>query len=213
MRRIAIIGAGAFGIQIKNAIQHDSVEPFEIMGFFDDYQEEGSIIEGFPILGKLDEIVIKFQEGLFDCVFIAIGYKHFMFKEELYDKLNGIVPLATIVSMNAFIHPTAKVGNGVLISNGVIINANAVVDDNTCITLRSIVNHDCFVGKHTFFSTNVSTAGHVSIGKRCFIGVGCIISDNVQVSDDIWLSPGCVVGKDLTSSGKYMSYSMKLSKF
>lgn len=212
MRKIAIIGSGAFGIQIKNAIHYDCIEPFEIIGFFDDYQEKDTLVEGYPILGKLDEIINKYKAGLFDCIFIAIGYKHFKFREELYNKLNGIVPFANIISQNAFIHPTAKIGKGVLITNFAIINANAIVDDNTCITLRSIVNHDCYVDKHTFFSTNVSTAGHVRIGKRCFIGVGCIISDSVQVGDDVWLSPGCVVGKDISSSGRYMSYSMKLSK-
>lgn len=212
MRRIAIIGSGAFGIQIKNSVHLDSVEPFEVIGYFDDYQEKGRIIEGYPILGNLEEVVEKYKKGLFDCVFIAIGYKHFAFREELYNKLNGIVPLATIISRHAFVHPTAKIGRGVLITNFAIINANAIVDDNTCITLRSIVNHDCYIGKHTFFSTNVSTAGHVSIGDRCFIGVGCVISDNINIGDDVWLSPGCVVGKDISVPGKYIGYSMKLNK-
>ena len=99
-----------------------------------------------------------------------------------------------------------------MITNFAIINKNAKVEDDVCITLRSIVNHDCFVDKHTFFSTNVSTAGNVKIGKRCFIGIGCILSDGISIHDDVWLSPGVGAGKDIIDSGQYISCSMKIVK-
>ncbi|MBQ4520296.1 MAG: hypothetical protein II999_06770 [Bacteroidaceae bacterium] len=214
MKRIAIIGSGAFAQQICQYIKYDSIEAYEIVGYFDDYAEIGASINGYPVLGKIENVVHEYSKSLFDCVFIAIGYKHFHFKEELYNILHiqNKIPLGNIISPSAFIHPTSQIGNGVLISSHTIINMNAVVGDNTCITLRSIVNHDCFVDKHSFLSTNVATAGHVHIGKRCFIGVGCIVSDNISICDDVWLSPGCVVAKKIEEFGQYIGYSMKLSK-
>ena len=44
MRRIAIIGAGAYGQQILTFIQNDSVEEFKVVGFFDDYAQVGTMI-------------------------------------------------------------------------------------------------------------------------------------------------------------------------
>ena len=212
MRRIAIIGSATFAQQIVDTIENDSIESFEIVGYFDDFAEIGTDVKGYYVLGKIDSIIELYHQNRFDCVFIAIGYKHFAFKEKVYDKLKNRIPLANIICKTAFIHPTAKIGEGVLITNFAIINKNAKVEDDVCITLRSIVNHDCFVDKHTFFSTNVSTAGNVKIGKRCFIGIGCILSDGISIHDDVWLSPGVGAGKDIIDSGQYISCSMKIVK-
>lgn len=212
MRRIAIIGSAAFGQQIVDTIENDSIESFEIAGYFDDFAVVGSKIKGYPVLGKIDSIVELYHQDRFDCVFIAIGYKHFAFKETVYNKIKNRIPLANIICKTAFIHPTSKIGEGVLIASFAIVNKNATIEDDVCITLRSIVNHDCLVDKHTFFSTSVSTAGNVKIGKRCFIGIGCILSDGISVADDVWLSPGVVLGKDINSSGHYIGYSMKVTK-
>ena len=37
MRRIAIIGSATFAQQIVDTIENDSIESFEIVGYFDDY--------------------------------------------------------------------------------------------------------------------------------------------------------------------------------
>ena len=212
MRRIALIGSASFAQQIVNTIEHDILEPMSIVGYFDDYEEIGKIIKGYPVLGKIDDIFNLYKNNIFDCVFIAIGYKHFKFKEKCYNSIINKIPLANIICKTAYIHPTAKLGKGVLIKDFAIINQNAIIEDNVCVTLRSIVNHDSFIDKHTFFSTNVATAGNVSIGKRCFLGIGTIISDGVRIHDDVWLSPGSVVGKDLNEAGHYMGYALRINK-
>ena len=210
-RRLAIIGSGAFAQQIINIIE-DAVEPFEVVGYFDDFVRKGEFVCGYPVLGAIEDLFELYHSNVYDCIFLAIGYKHFSFKETIYNMIKGKIPLANIISKTAFVHPTARIGEGVLLKEFSIINQNAVVEDNVCITLRSIVNHDCFIDKHTFFSTSVTTAGNVHIGKRCFIGVGSIISDGVMITDDVWLSPGSVVGKDLKEPGQYIGYSLKLNK-
>ena len=212
MKRIALIGSASFAQQIVNTIEHDSSEPMKIIGYFDDYEKIGTMIKGYPVLGKIDDLFDLYNNDVFDCTFIAIGYKHFYFKEELYNKISGKIPLANIICKTAYIHSTAQLGEGILIKDYAIINQNAIIEDNVCITLRSIVNHDSFVDKHTFFSTNVVTAGNVHIGKRCFIGIGSIISDGIKVHDDIWLSPGSVVSKDLNEAGHYMGYALRINK-
>lgn len=67
MRRIAIIGSAAFGQQIVDTIENDSMESFEIVGYFDDFAEVGSKIKGYSILGKIDSIVELYHQDRFDC--------------------------------------------------------------------------------------------------------------------------------------------------
>ncbi|MBR4853807.1 MAG: hypothetical protein IKU88_03665 [Alistipes sp.] len=210
MKRIAIIGAGAYGQQILTFIQNDSMEKFSVVGFFDDYAQIGSTIAGLPVLGSISDVVIKYTNDEFDCVFIAIGYKHFEFKEKVYDTIKGIIPLANIICKHAFIHPTAKLGEGVFIGNFVVINMGAELEDNVTVTLHSIINHDSLVKKHTFISTRVTTAGNVVIGGKCFIGVASVISDGVHIVDSVWLSPATIVVKDIKNAGHYMSAGVRI---
>lgn len=210
MRKIAIIGAGAYGQQILTFIHNDSVENFKIVGFFDDYAQVGTIVSGVPVIGYISDVISHYHNNEFDCVFIAIGYKHFDFKEQVYNSIKGIVPLANIICKHAFVHPTAKLGEGIFLGNFVVINLGAELEDDVTVTLHSIINHDSIVRKHTFVSTRVTTAGNVDIGSKCFIGVGSVISDGIKIADSVWLSPATVVVKDLESPGQYMSPSLRV---
>lgn len=208
MKRLALIGAGSFAKQIMSYIE--SNDEYVVVGFFDDNTDLGVSFEGKSIFGVLDDIERKYQEGLFDCIFISIGYVWFDVRERIYNKLKGVVPFANIISKLATIKKGANLGEGILITDGVYISDTATIEDNVCITLRSIVNHGCTIKKHTFFSTNVSTAGNVVIGEKCFIGVGCIISDGVSICDNVWLSPGTIVVQNIKKQGKYLSPSIKI---
>lgn len=208
MKKIAFLGSGDLAKRLSDTVQ--SWNLYEPVGFIDNNCEKKTLINGFPVLGSDDEVQTLYNQGVFDCVFIAIGYLNFNIREKLYNQFKGVVPLANIISPTAYIHPSATLGEGILISDGSFIHREAVIEDNVCITLRSIVNHGGYVKKHTFFSTGVVTAGNVTVGEKCFVGVGCVISDGVTICDNVWLSPGSVVVKNLKKPGHYMSSSTKL---
>ncbi len=208
MKKIAIIGTGDYSKSVINFIEKYKL--YTVVGYFDNTQSSGTIINGYPVIGCDNDIISLFQKNTFDAVFIAIGYLKFSARENIYQMLKGIVPFANLISPLASIDDTAVIGKGVMISDGAVIHSNAVVEDNASVTLHSIVNHGCRVGCHSFLSTRVTMAGNVTIGKRCFIGVGVIISDGVSICDDVWLSPGSVVVKSLKKSGQYLSQATKL---
>lgn len=208
MKKLALIGSKDFAQGIIENLKY--IGSYEVVGYFDDFEKKGTIINGYSVLGNVNDSIHLFNQGAFDCVFIAIGYSSFTGRETIYNKLKGKIPFANIISKTAFVHPTAKLGEGILLTDGVYIGRGAVIEDNVSITLRSIVNHGCTVKKHSFFSTNVSLAGNVVVGEKCFIGVGCVISDSVEICNDSWLSPGLVVVKSIKKPGHYMSISYKL---
>lgn len=208
MYNLVLIGSRAMAHGIKDMVE--LYQLYNFIGYFDDFAEKGSIVEGKPVLGNTDNCINMYRQGLFDFIFIASGYNSFEGREKLYSKFKGIVPFANIISPTAFVHPNSRIGEGVLLSDGVYINRDVVIEDNVDITLRSIINHGGHIKKHTFFSTGVVTAGNVTIGERCFVGVGCVISDGVSICDDVWLSPGSIVIKDIKQPGHYLSQSSKL---
>lgn len=208
MKKIAFIGSGDLAIDLCERVV--LWNQYEVVGFIDGSKKNGSAVNGFPVLGNDDDVIRLYKEGVFDCIYIAIGYLKFQIREKLYKRFKGVVPLANIISPTAFVHPTANLGEGIQLSDGVYIAQHAVVEDNVLITLHSIVNHGNLIKKHTYFSTRVTPAGNVTIGERCFIGVGAIISDGVTICDDVWLSPGSIVVKDIKTSGQYLSQAVRL---
>lgn len=208
MKRIAFLGSGDLAVDLCERVQ--LWNQYEVAGFIDGSCEKGTLIQGLPVLGKDDDVVDLYKKGVFDCVYIAIGYLNFKVREKLYNRFKNVVPLANIISPTAYVHPTATLGEGIQLSDGVYIGQHATVDDNVLITLQSIVNHGCHVKKHAYFSTRVTTAGNVTIGERCFIGVGVVISDGITICDDVWLSPGSIVVSNIKNPGQYLSQAAKL---
>jgi len=58
LKEIAIFGAGGFGLEVSmlveqmNAVSHE----WELIGFFDDGEPKGKIINGYPVLGGIDKL-------------------------------------------------------------------------------------------------------------------------------------------------------------
>ena len=58
MKDIAIYGVGGFGREVLALIQDINCvhSQWNIVGFFDDGYEKGMMINGYPILGKVDDL-------------------------------------------------------------------------------------------------------------------------------------------------------------
>lgn len=210
MERLAIIGTKNLAHQIA-AYARDAGR-FEVVGYIDNQEAAGTVINGVPVLGSVAQAEELYRAGRFDSVFIAIGYSHFDLKEEFYRQVKGRIPLATIICPDTIIHPTAIIGEGVLIASGTQIGLGAVVEDNVTITSGVLIGHQSRIGKHSFFAGRVALAGFVKIGERCFLGLNSMFADDVTVGDDIWICPGTVVAKDVKEKGKYMSAALKIYK-
>lgn len=209
-QRLALIGSQDFAQQIIDYAKKTNL--FDIVGYYDDFQEKGNYINGLPILGKVNDIINDYINGLFDCTFICMGYNHFRIKEEFYNKVKGIIPLATIIVPGADIADSAIIGEGVLITKETIIHEHCIIEDNVVI-LGGLLAHDNHIGKHTYIAGGVHFAGKVSIGKRCFIGIRTLVADHVSICDDVWITLGCIVAENITKSGKYLSPAQRIICF
>jgi len=79
------------------------------------------------------------------------------------------------------IHPTAKLGENVVVGINVIVAENVVVGDN------------CFIGHNSFIRNNAKIGDRVSIRYSCLIDPYVIVGDDVKVFPFAILSTGTVV--------------------
>ncbi len=210
MKKIALIGTKEFSEQIITFANETG--EFEFVGYFDDLVEKGTIINGKPVLGKVEEAIDLYKDGIFDYIFEGIGYTRFDLREFYYNMLKGKVPFANIISKTAVIGKDVVLGEGIYLGSDSYVGEGTVVEDNVFIHGSSHLGHENKIGSHTYFSGRVDTAGFCEIGKRNFWGIRTLCADHITVCDDVWIGIGCVVAKDIKQPGKYMSSAAKLYK-
>ena len=202
MKNLAIIGSGDLGRQIAYHAIND--KHYNVVGFFDDFAEKGSLIDGIKILGNLSEIQENFDDAVFDEIIIGIGYKHLQFRETLFIQLQNKVEFAKIIHSSCYVDPSCKIGEGVCMFPGTVLDQNVTIEDNVLINIDCTIAHDSKIKTNTFLSPRVAIAGFVTIGKRCNIGINSTIIDNIVIENDIQTGGGTVVINDLKKSGLYV---------
>ena len=208
--RIAIIGSGDLGQSIAHYAQSNG---FEIVGFYDDFQQAEKV-KGIPILGKLDEIESDYMEHVFDALVCAVGYKHFGFREKVFNKYRHelSIPFATIIDSSCHVDTTASIGDGVVIFPMAIVDKGCVIEDNVLLNVGVTIAHDSRVKEHSFLSARVAMAGFSTIGKRCMIGINSTIIDKITVCDDTRLGGGTLLIHSVTKKGLYVGVPAKWIK-
>ena len=144
-----------------------------------------------------EDIFEKFASGIFDCVFIGIGYANKLVKNKLYELVKGKIPLANIIHPTAVIFPNAVLGEGILIGAYSIVGRNTVINDNVAIVNAVSGGHDCILGKHTYVASRAAIAGRVSIGEYCFRGLNASVRDEIAIGNNVTLGIGSVSIKDI----------------
>ena len=210
MKRLALIGSKEFAQQIRYFAQYAG--GYDVVGYFDDFQTPGTIVEGLPILGHSLEIENEFKKGKFDEIFLAAGYNNFEFRESAFMNLKGKVPFATIIDPTAEICRGVSIGEGVYIGRNTVVDDCARIDDNVFIHRNCLIGHDSHIHSHSYFSGFDHLAGYCDIGARNFIGLSVCIADHIATCDDVWVGIGCIVAKKIRKPGKYMTESVLLTK-
>ncbi|MFM7194805.1 MAG: acetyltransferase, partial [Bacteroidota bacterium] len=109
MKNITIIGAGGFGREVQMLIGHiNAVSPeWTIAGFRDDGIEKGTMINGLPVLGRVDDLDVQHEAW----AVMAIGNP--VVKKKVAQQLEG-----SGIRWASLIHPAVIMGDRRYISIG-----------------------------------------------------------------------------------------------
>jgi sugar O-acyltransferase (sialic acid O-acetyltransferase NeuD family) len=210
-KKLAIIGGGELGIQILNLALKDAT--YEVVGFFDDTIELNSTVFNlYKNIGNFNDIISLFNKGIFDCLILAIGYKHMKFRKEIFEKLSKKIPFATIIHKSCIIDDTATVKQGSIIYPGCIIDKNVIIEENVLLNLGVIIAHDSILDAHCFIAPGSMVSGFVHIKNSCFIGTGTVIIDNIKIEANCTIGAATLVNKNLIETATYVGNPVRLLK-
>jgi sugar O-acyltransferase (sialic acid O-acetyltransferase NeuD family) len=202
MNKLAIIGSSDLGQLIAHHAVND--KHYDLVGFYDDFKNEGDKVKGIKVLGKISKIETDYKKGVFDKLLIGIGYKHFDFRKKTFELFQGRIPFGKLVHSSCYVDSSCQLGDGVVLFPGCTLDQNVILNNNVLLNTACVIAHDSKVGPHTFLSPGVVVAGFVSIGECCNIGINSTVIDNIVIGDNIQTGGGCVVINNIDKRGKYV---------
>ena len=204
MKNLIIIGAGGFAREVYwNAQKTEGFNSdWKIKGFLDgdvklsdeDYKK---LPEGVAVLGDVDNYEIC-NDDVFTC---AVGTPEV--RKKLIEKmLNRGAKFINLISRNANILPTVKIGNGVMIWFNSFISDNVQIGDYSLISASTIIGHDVKIGKYCCIMAHVDVNGWSEVGDNVFIGSHAAICPKSKIEDNAYIGIGSIVLKKVRAGKK-----------
>jgi len=163
--KIILIGSGTLAKLVIDIFSFK--KEFEISGIYDDTYEKGSKVNGYSILGKIED---AFQSDIKN-VIICIGNQKA--KKEFYNKFK----------VHGFSFPN-------VIAHNAIISNNSTIEDGCIIGFFSTVLYDTHIGKGTCILNNVSINHNTQIKEFGLIGVGVLIGNDSIIEEGVHIGMG-----------------------
>ncbi len=195
-----IIGASGHGKVVADIAR--KLGRYSEISFLDDDLEKE--IPGYQLLGSVKE----YKKWKDTCEFIvAVG--DCRIRSEIQKNIERDARIATLV------HPTAVLGENVVLGEGTVIMANAVINSASILGKGVIVNtgstidHDCRIGNYVHTAPGSHISGTVFIGDRVWVGVGSCIVNNVSICEECVIGAGAAVIGDIERKGTYVGVPAK----
>lgn len=191
-RKVIIIGGdGNGGIAaacISDMRDNYSIWEYEVHGFLNDFIAKGETINGYPVLGGLQD-VNKFLDQGYYFIYAIHSISHAPLRIKIFEALN--IPDERLVTL---IHPLTFIGEGTEIEPGCMIMANSYIGPKSKIGKCTFIMANCAIGHNN----KIGGFCHFSLGAVCGsvlnIGDGCDVALNATVMEKLTLGNFSVVG-------------------
>lgn len=191
MKRLAILGAGTFAVEVLEAAE--SAPGIDIVAFV--VSEPGLVrqptLEGRPVVPIAE---LPWPVGDVEMIAGIVTTKRRLFIEDVARRgfafTSAIHPAATVSRR-------AEIERGTFAGAGVIVGANARIGAHTVLNRGANVAHDVRIGAFSTIGPGAIIAGGVSIGEGVYVGVGAVIRDHVEIADGAVIAAGAVVVKSV----------------
>jgi sugar O-acyltransferase (sialic acid O-acetyltransferase NeuD family) len=197
-QKLRIFGAGVGGAVAADLVAWQFADRFEIEGFYDDRMATiGRGPGNLPILGSVaDGLDALPGSGRAALVRLgtrgsAAGWRTFL---SLRDR--G-VSLPSLVSPDAHVAPSARIGRNVMVFPGVFIGTFTSIGDMTTLHGGCAIEHHGALGDNVLVGPGVAAAGGVSIGSHSLIGTGARLASGSRVGIGAILGAGALLTRDI----------------
>ena len=213
MKDIAIFGVGGFGREVLALIKDiNRVEPtWNIVGFFDDGYEKGEMFNGYPNLGKMEDLN-KWKAPL--SLTLAIGSP--AIKKTILGRItNPFVDYPTLIHPSVWVGDKefVEIGKGCVLCAGVMVTTNVQIKDFVILNLQCTVGHDTVINDHASFMPSVNISGEVIVGEGVYVGTGAKIINQLEIGEYTIVGAGAVVAETLPAHCTAVGVPAKPIKF
>lgn len=213
MKNIAIFGAGGFGREVKliiDKINEVTQNTYFFVGFYDDGIEKGTIVNGYPVLGGIQELNEVTSEL---SLIISIGDPRI--KKNILNKIeNSFIKFPTIIHPNVSVSSDdVQIGKGTIICEGTIITCNINIGEFVIFNLMCTVGHDTTIDNYCAFMPSVNISGEVHLHKSVYVGTGAKIINQLEIGENTIIGAGAVVSKSLPANCTAVGIPAKPIKF
>ncbi|AUP01946.1 NeuD protein [Streptococcus agalactiae] len=166
--------------------------------------------DGYPVLGKLYDVLPYLEDGSIDAVFITIGdnaKRKELFEYVAKDYYDSII---NIISPNALVlTPDSICGRGIFIGFGAFIGSKVKLFDNNVVNTGALIEHHTVVESHCNIAPNATINGLCYIREEVYVGSASVIIQTLDISSCTTIGAGAVVVKDIIESGTYVGVPAK----
>lgn len=212
MKNIAVVGAGGFGREVKVLIDAINVQNkiYNFIGFYDDAIPKGTIINGFPILGKVEDL-----NHIADNLSVALGIGDPEKKRKIVELVHN-----SKITYDNLIHPSTiistdevSIGMGVIICANCIVTCNISIGDFVTLNLMCTIGHDAIIKNYSSFMPSVNISGGVMIESGVYVGTGANIINQLVIGANSIVGAGAVVCNSLPDNCTAVGMPAKPIKF
>jgi len=194
-KKIVLIGGGGHCKVVISIFK--KLDNFKIAGIVDNYKSE-SFISGIKIIGTDDDLKDIYKSGIHNALITVGSIKDNTKRYTLFNMAKEIgYKFPVIISPEAIVDESVKIGEGTVIMPGSIINIDSSIGENSIINTGSIIEHDCKIGNHCHITPGVHISGAVNIGELSFLGIGTAIIQGIKIGKNVTIGAGSVVIKDI----------------
>ncbi|KHD44210.1 acetyltransferase [Streptococcus hongkongensis] len=207
-KKLAFLGAGSHADAIVPVIDNLS---YEFIGFFDD--KDISEHDGYPVLGRMYDVLKFLDNGMIDAVFITIGDN--AKRRELFDYVakNYYHSIINIISPDALVlTPESICGRGIFIGFGAFIGSKVQLFDNNVVNTGALIEHHTIVKSHCNIAPNATINGLCKIEEEVYFGSASVITQTLSITSQTIIGAGAVIISDIVESGTYVGIPAKKIK-
>ncbi len=197
MDDIIILGAGGLGQEIVWLIEeiNEEKKKWNLIGYMDSHPAvQNKSFIGYPVIGPYT-LVEKYPNAYY-----VIAFGDPRLRKRIVENVisNHNIKWANLYSPTVKIHPSHKIGTGVIIGRYTDLTVNCKIGNFVMLNIHVVLGHNVVIGDYSIISPNVTINGGARVGQACSIGANAFIRD-ITIKDNVTVGASSCVVKDIES--------------
>jgi len=188
MREIILFGGGGHCKSVIDVIETEG--RYSIAGIIDVENNIGKEVSNYKIIASENDMAYLAKS--YKYAFISLGQiTSPKTRQDLFNVLKkNFFEIPKIISPNAYVSSSSKVGEGSIVMHGAILNASSRIGKNCIINSKALIEHDSIVEDNCHISTGAILNGNVVVRSGCFVGSSSVIPNNKMVDKNTFIKAG-----------------------